>query len=716
MKRFMKLAFAAVVMISVITCMGTPLGPIPEKPITGMPPPAPDIAHDWKAALQATLEAQAKGNWQRVAVATEWEWPAFQDYRLYYRARAEEFAMRFTEASGMYAQMVSEAPLSIFADDARERRFTAAASAGAADVTAVTQTEAWAARTAGASESARRRFILGRIYEAAGRTSDAVQAYRRIRIEWPASGSAAQAEARLNALESQGFESLSRIESRKRADALFAARAYDGAFEAYSALLADASAPAERQELYLRRGLSRFHRRGYVEASVLFERAYTVAPKSENAEQSRYYHAFALSRQGQGNEAVRLYERLSKTAKSRWASEALFKAGLIHLQEGRNELAAERFEAYLKAAERGELRPDALWWLAWARFNTKNYSAAREAFFSRSRVGDEAATAARYWMARCDELLGDKESATASFAAIASAAPLQYYGLLAWSRASQSARPQPARGLYYADMTTLSAEDNARYHLDRGAVLGEIRRTAEAEREYQAAAQTGGSRDSVVLASRALAGLNRYNAAQRMVWAAFEPELLRQDVFFTDLWELAYPRAFASLVTAASALRGTNPNMVLALMREESRYNPEVASPADAYGLLQLILPTAKRVAKSLGIPAPKAGDLYKPDLNIALGTAYIHTLLDAYSNNFFLAFAGYNGGPQNVNRWLSLRSGNDMDQFVENIPFTETRNYVKKVTTSLLRYQFLYEPNQAISPSFLTAAASESEQAAGLE
>lgn len=679
----------------------------------------PDILSNWKDALQFTMVSQEIGNWNDITKATSWEWPEFVDYRLYYKARADEYAARYTDAELGYARLVSDYPLSIFATDAKERLFVTAVWTSDASLV-LPQAEAWARLTAGTSDQARRRFILGRLYESANRVNDAILLYRQLRIDSPASASGKQAEARLLVLTFAGHtvEELSRQEVRRRADNLFNGRAYDSAFEVYGTLLEGAKTDAERQELTLNRGLARFHRRDYTEALKWFERAKNLGSKTSIGLQARFYHAYALSRLGRAEEATQSYLDLIKQDKkgsSKWAADAQFKLGLIASQERQDAQAMEHFQAYLDRYPNGEQRAEALWWLGVARYNQRDYAKARQAFADRIGFGDEQAKAASYWVARCDERLGLKDQAYASYATIASNLPLHYYGLLSAARLNLPTRPAPVRMIYYAEGATASIDQSGRFHMDRGNVLAELARFGDAEKEYLAAAQSV-SRDQVLVASRALVRIGRFSASQRMIWAAFEPELLRPTVFYTDLWELAYPKAFAVSVLAEAKVQGTNPHMVLALMREESRYRPDVASPADAFGLLQLIMPTAKRVAKSMGKPTPTKSDLYQPELNIALGTAYIRTLLDAYKNNFFLAFAGYNGGPKNVNRWLEERSGSDLDEFVENIPYSETRNYVKKVTTSLLRYQFLYAPDTTVSTPFLTASVRDSDKATGVE
>jgi soluble lytic murein transglycosylase-like protein len=152
-----------------------------------------------------------------------------------------------------------------------------------------------------------------------------------------------------------------------------------------------------------------------------------------------------------------------------------------------------------------------------------------------------------------------------------------------------------------------------------------------------------------------------------------------------------YPLAFWPRITAHTSHNGVDPFLVLSLMRQESMFDPEALSPADARGLMQLLPRTAVQVARRVGRPAPKARDLYDADVNIVLGVAHIRYLLDLYGGNAMKALAAYNGGEDAVTRWDRQSGGLDLDEWVESITYRETRSYVKKVISNQLRYESLY-------------------------
>jgi soluble lytic murein transglycosylase len=138
--------------------------------------------------------------------------------------------------------------------------------------------------------------------------------------------------------------------------------------------------------------------------------------------------------------------------------------------------------------------------------------------------------------------------------------------------------------------------------------------------------------------------------------------------------------------------RELDPYLILALIRQESLFDASARSPAAALGLMQLLPSTATRVAKQIGMPAPAPESLFDPALNLTLGTQYLKDLLQRYSNNWFKAIAAYNAGEAAVDRWEREIITDDIEEFVERIPYLETRGYVKLVVRNHRIYKKLYD------------------------
>jgi soluble lytic murein transglycosylase len=162
---------------------------------------------------------------------------------------------------------------------------------------------------------------------------------------------------------------------------------------------------------------------------------------------------------------------------------------------------------------------------------------------------------------------------------------------------------------------------------------------------------------------------------------------LQSDLSPSTFAAYQYPRAYWPRVTAAADSARLDPFVVLSLMRQESLFDPAAVSPADAYGLMQLLVSTASRVA---GRPVA-ATALFDPTTNIGLGTRYLRQLLDRFDGNLAKALAAYNGGEDAVAKWEQRAPGAATDEFVETISYRETRHYVKQVLGNYRRYRRLY-------------------------
>ena len=141
-----------------------------------------------------------------------------------------------------------------------------------------------------------------------------------------------------------------------------------------------------------------------------------------------------------------------------------------------------------------------------------------------------------------------------------------------------------------------------------------------------------------------------------------------------------YPLAFWELIQQKAQERDLDPYLVLGTDSPGEFVRHARPLPAAALGLMQLIPPTAARVAKQLGLPAPSQEKLFEPEINLTLGTQYLKDLLQRYSNNWYKAIAAYNAGEAAVDRWEKEIVTDDIEEFVERIPYVETRGYVKLV------------------------------------
>jgi soluble lytic murein transglycosylase-like protein len=186
--------------------------------------------------------------------------------------------------------------------------------------------------------------------------------------------------------------------------------------------------------------------------------------------------------------------------------------------------------------------------------------------------------------------------------------------------------------------------------------------------------------------------------ATRLLWWTADSPL---EQIPRALVELAYPLAYPSLVQAAAAEYNLSPLLLLALIRQESFFNPLAVSSAGALGLTQVMPPTGQGIAAALNVEGFSTSDLLQPQVSIRFGAYYLRSQLDSSAGNLLFALAAYNAGPDNARRWTASLPIPDMDLFIELIDFAETRSYVKLVLENYAVYRFLYA--NADQPTLLT-------------
>jgi soluble lytic murein transglycosylase-like protein len=197
-----------------------------------------------------------------------------------------------------------------------------------------------------------------------------------------------------------------------------------------------------------------------------------------------------------------------------------------------------------------------------------------------------------------------------------------------------------------------------------------------------------------------------YSARYALAWALFHTQAYNRSINIASslrgrfkeeprsvrVWYLLYPTAYPDLVEAATSRYGVDPMLSLAVMREESHFDEESVSVSDARGLMQIIPRTGEWLAGKVFGPASfDVALLFRPAVNIELGSYYLDYLLNRFDHNVIFAVAAYNWGEGNLKRWLAKSPPGDLDVFIESIPADETRRYVKKVLRSYAIYHSLY-------------------------
>ncbi|MEE8394482.1 MAG: lytic transglycosylase domain-containing protein [bacterium] len=340
----------------------------------------------------------------------------------------------------------------------------------------------------------------------------------------------------------------------------------------------------------------------------------------------------------------------------------------------------------------------AFWLPFWSLYNGGDLPRAAElgdrAIASTQAFDPEQRARFFYWRARIHSAQGNHEAAAETRRALTRLWPTSYYGLLA--RLPGGDGPEPPR--YPANPRPVKASRppqglRAIYKeppLRRALfllVVGEEELAAGELDRMMGKPMAEGVLEEL---GRVFAFFGRFRLQFRLTANYYYHVLKRQPVADTPLWRYAFPRAYWDVVDHQTRRHQVSPFFVLAIMREESHYDAKAGSRAGARGLMQLMPATARQVARRNGIPFREEG-LEEPEVNITLGTLYLKKVLKRFDWSPVHAAAAYNAGPNAVRRWKKQLGHLPLDEFVENIPYDETRAYVKRVIASYLIYRKLY-------------------------
>jgi peptidoglycan lytic transglycosylase len=688
-------------------CLASCLGPgllamAAAEPVTPAPAPMPGGGLSTEARDRFIIALAGLKSGDPNVAATEfgdpvWAATPLSEYAHLFRAESLLQAGDAAAARAAAQHVADIAPEGRLAPSALLRAATVLASTGGDDA-AATLLRRFLAHHADHPGAARARLALGQALLADGRTADAARAFNDLWVLLPASPQAESAAQELRLLADHGsIVSPPALRERvERAERLLTAGLGDRAQGEAEVLLA-AGLPSELQGRALRIVFEVSRRAGrYEAAQATITRALSSLPV-----EGRPPWLLELARLQKPRSRDLALATLDKLAreypKSPEAAEALLQKGQLLEEASRGREAEATYRKLIGAYPDGTEGATGLWRLGWLDWFRGAYAEAAGSWsrVPASRGGHTYREATTYWLARADEMRKQPEPASRRFDRLQREAPRSYYGVLAAQRSgrqlvSASVTPvslpgDPLAALrndsHYARIEALRAVGLAIFADEE---MGEMTRRA--------------SGDSKLLyaLSAAYAQESRYHLALRILRRHFSSLARAGDATTPRVfWEMLYPLGWRSELTEAAGRAAIDPLLVAAVVREESSYYPQARSRVGARGLMQLMPETARPMAQARRLSLGDGDLLDEPAANLELGSAYLGRLLREFGDAR-LAVAAYNAGPTRVREWWGGRRSDDLEVWVEQIPFDETRAFVKRVMLSWTEYRRLYGPSGA--------------------
>jgi soluble lytic murein transglycosylase len=573
--------------------------------------------------------------------------------------------------------------------------------------------EEYLAQPTEASSTPEAYLLLGQGYEGLGLPDKALQVYRRLYIRFPASPDAERVVARIEALAlpPQGALGwLSPQERLDRADQLAEAGECDRGVQevrqlAVGELSSDLAARGAR-----RVGFCAYRARRYREAIATLEPFRQLFSADTHAPEALYTLALAYQRDDRVGEAERTLRQLAdREPQTPWNGKALATLGLsLEARQGL-ERAVPVYQEIVNRFPTADRADEFAWRLGWFHYGQRQFNVAAQHF--RGAVErfphSMSASNALYWQAKALEKSGPSAPALALYEQVAREFPYTYYGVraqeVARTKSSQSAAwataLTTANGLPVGGETTWhpslepTLPPQALFHRVRVDELVTLRFVEDAREEVsQLAKGLGDGLAEQMMLARLYLNVDMALQAIRALNSALSALTLPERVALTpDFWTLLFPQLYWHEVQDAAQSAQLDPLFILGVIRQESAFNRRAVSRSDARGLMQLLPSTGREVFRQLGMDAFRHELLFDPRLNVRLGSHYLGWLSEAHGGNLILALAAYNAGPARLKRWLQDMGTDDWDEFIERLPFEETRGYVKNVLRNYAVYRRLY-------------------------
>ncbi len=628
------------------------------------------------------------------------------DYALWMRGRALAEGGRFADAQKVYEQVVRDFPNSLHAREAKLGWADAALQGGQAQIVPAILDDLNENKDGAAL------LLTARSFEAQSNPAQAVSFYRRAYFYGAGSEEARAAEAKLTALQSP-LTAQTAEEAAAKADRLYQVKNYSEAARSYNEALLAFPALSSPQ-FHFRRGSSLALAKKGDEAAA----AFAMVPFSAGEQKAESYYNLARAYAAAKNwaSARQTAEELRKNfTNSSWTPKTFIALGMAARDAGNKTDEAYFFNTAVNSYPNAMEVAQAQFELAWLQHDQKNFAVSAQMLTEHlARYANKDTTyrgRAGYWSARDWERAGKPGEACVLYEAMTARYDANWYGYLADQRlkALRSAGGCRANNfpkdsmvmraaanlktVTVAPETATAKEDERVQRADQLGVVGLFDWALE---ELGEAAKTAPGSPRVNIATARLYRQKDDNVSAFLALAKTYPDYaqMEPEEMTPEEWDVFYPLLNWEDIKTWANNRRLDPYQVAGLIRQESVFDPRAKSRANAYGLMQLVIPTARSMARkyNASVTEISAETLFQPALNIELGTAYMREQLDKYGRIEYMG-AAYNAGPGRVVTWRATLPL-DIDEWVEAIPFKETKGYVQGITRNMLQYKRLYDMN----------------------
>jgi soluble lytic murein transglycosylase len=551
-------------------------------------------------------------------------------------------------------------------------------------------------------------LAAGQVEYTLGERDAAVAAFKRLLLEHPLSAEAMQAQARLTEL--GAAQTLTAAELRSLGDAYYNAGRYSEAAEQYRALQRTPGLSAiERSNFTVALAACELKQNRLTPAEA---QALPDTDDENGARRLDLLMELARDRDDEADQQRIVSEMEARFPHSTWLAEALFSSGNMYLLK-RDYANAVTYYAYLAEHFPQQKNAAAAHWRAgWLSYRQGEFAAAAKLFDDQIQRYPAAAetVSALYWRGRLYESMDHYPSmAAANYRAIVRAYPHYFYAQMARVRLNALGKLEPAaepeldhfQPVVEPKLVDTFPADSP--HLAKARLLANAGLNEYIAQEIQAdpdsdswsalaEAQIYASYDETFHALRAMKRALPYASSAQI------------SAIPLAYWRILYPEPWWETIRAEAAKNNLDPYLVASLIRQESEFNPNAVSYANAYGLMQLLPSVGRAMAREEGMTHFQTFQLLDPETNIRLGTRYLRQMIDRFGGVQEYALAAYNAGDNRVTEWQAAGPYSGMDEFVESIPFTQTRDYVQAILRNEETYRAIDE--YALSQSSMKTAA----------